>query len=248
MSFKLWNSYWEFNNVVKNKSRFIFDEDSTSFLKAIKDTCKSRVITIPMSEPLWRAQIGCSYEPLIQDGIHVDDLPIPFEFDRMKPINDFASEGRANPKGIPYLYVATDKETAMSEVRPSLGEIISVGRFSPIKELKIIDFSIHNGKFYVKTPTQKDIDEAVWRDMDKAFSIPVTNSNFHPDYVPTQVIAELIKSLGYDGIAYKSSLAQGKNITLFDLESASILECDIFKLSKIDYKFNEELNQFTRTY
>lgn len=40
------------------------------------------------------------------------------------------------------------------------------------------------------------------------------------DYVPTQIIAELIKSLGYDGIAYKSSLANGHNIALFDLESA----------------------------
>ena len=74
MSFKLWNSYWEFKNVVKSKSRFVFDNDSKSFLKAIKDTCKSRVKSIPMSEPLWRAQIGCSYQPLIQDDIHVDDL------------------------------------------------------------------------------------------------------------------------------------------------------------------------------
>lgn len=41
----------------------------------------------------------------------------------MKPLSNSASEGRANPKGIPYLYVATDKETAMSEVRPSLGAI-----------------------------------------------------------------------------------------------------------------------------
>ena len=246
MSFKLWDSYSQFINVVKSKSRFILDDDSKSFLKAIEDTCKSRVLIIPISEPLWRAQIGCCYEPIIQDDIYVDDLPIPFDFDRMKPIKDFASEGRANPKGIPYLYVARDIKTAMSEVRPSLGEIISVGEFKPVKELKIIDFSKHKGKFFVRLPTQKDIDEAVWRDMDRAFSIPVSNSNFHPDYVPTQIIAELIKSLGYDGIAFKSSITKGINITLFSIGSASIQKCDIYNTRKIDYDFIEEINQFTR--
>ena len=234
MSFKSWHSYWQFKDVIKNKSRFIFDNNSKSFLKAIEDTCELRIETIPMTQSLWRAQVGCKYEQLNQD----DYEPIPFKPDRMKPKKDFASEGRANPKGIPYLYLATNEKTAMSEVRPSLGEIISVGKFNSTKELKIIDFSIHQGKFYVKKPSQIEINEAVWRDMDKAFSIPVTISNFNSDYVPTQVIAELIKSLGYDGIAYKSSLAKGKNITLFNLESASISERKICKVSKIDYEFN----------
>jgi len=239
MSFKSWSSYSQFGNEIKSKSRFIFDQGSKSFLKAIKDTCKHRVKTIPMSQSLWRAQIGCDY---------IGDTPIPFELDRMKPKINVASEGRANPKGIPYLYVAEDDKTAMSEVRPSLGEIISVGEFNPTKELNIIDFSVHKGKFYVVDPSQMEINEAVWSHMDKAFSIPVRNNDFNSDYVPTQVIAEFIKSLGYDGIAYKSSLAEGKNITLFDLESATILERNIFKLSKINYKFNEELNQLTHTY
>lgn len=239
MSFKSWSSYSQFGNEVKSKSRFIFDQDSKSFLEAIKDTCKLRIKTIPMSQSLWRAQIGCDY---------IDDTPIPLKLDRMKPIIYVASEGRANPKGIPYLYVAEDEKTAMSEVRPSLGEFISVGEFNSTRELNVIDFSGHKGKFFVADPSQKDINEAVWRDMDNAFSKPVRNNDFNSDYVPTQVIAEFIKSLGYDGIAYKSSLAEGKNITLFDLESATILGCNIFKLSEINYKFNEELNQFTHAY
>jgi len=244
LSFKSWNSYWEFSNSVNTKRRYILDEESKCFLNSIKDTCKDRIKTIPISKSLWRAQIGCDYRPINEDY----DDPIPFNIERMKPKIDFASEGRANPKGITYLYVAENRETAMAEVRPSLGEIISIGELNSTKELKIIDFSVHRGKFYVKKPTQEDINEAVWRDMDKAFSIPVRNNGFNSDYVPTQVIAEFIKSLGYDGIEYKSSLAEGKNITLFDLESANFSECDIFKLKKIDYQFSEEINQSTLTY
>lgn len=252
MSFKSWRSYWQFRHFVKNESRYHFDTNSNEFLKAISDTCKERVLTIPVSQSLWRAQIGCNWQPLMQDDIHIEDLPVPFNFGRMTPLENSASEGRANPKGMPYLYVATDKETAMSEVRPSLGSIISVGEFNPCKELKIIDFSVHQEKkktaLYLKEPSEEKRVEAVWSDMDKAFSVPVSNSNFTSDYVPTQIIAEFIKSLNYDGIAYQSSLGSGKNIALFDLKSASIKDCNVFNVTQVNYGFTEELNQFTQGY
>jgi hypothetical protein len=245
LSFKSLDSYRKFRKSVITNQRYILDEDSKKFLKSIKDTCEHRIKSIPISQSLCRAQIGCDYIPIIENDIKVDEEPTPFEDKRMKPTVDFASEGRSNPKGIVYLYVAEDKDTAVSEVRPSLGEILSIGELNSNKELKIIDFSKHNGKFFVINPSQNDINEAAWRDMDKAFSIPVKNNDFNSDYVPTQIIAEFIKSLGYDGIAYKSSLAQGKNITLFDLDSTTISNVNIFKLKKINYEFDKELNQYT---
>lgn len=139
MSFKSWRSYWQFRHTVKNKSRYILDAESKDFLKAIEETCTSRIEKISMSDSLWRAQIGCNYVPEYQEDIHVDYIPVPFADERMKPLSNSASEGRSNPKGMPYLYVATDKETAMSEVRPSLGAILSVGKFKPTRELKIIN-------------------------------------------------------------------------------------------------------------
>jgi len=115
MSFKSWRSYWVFRDNVKNNSRFILDKESKDFLMAIEDTCLSRIKIISISTPLWRAQVGCDYIAKYEDGVHIDDVPVPFDYERMKPIIHSAAEGRANPKGIPYLYVATDKETAMSE-------------------------------------------------------------------------------------------------------------------------------------
>lgn len=249
MSFKSWRSYWKFRHTVKNNSRYILDDESKEFLKAIENSCKSRIITLPISQDLWRSQIGCDYVQEYQGNVHVDDVPVPFVSERMKPLSNSASEGRANPKGIPYLYVATDKETAMSEVRPGLGSILSVGRFEPTRELKIIDFSVHQGKmkFFLKEPEEIEKTEAVWTDMDNAFSIPTSNTDFNSDYVPTQIIAELIKSLGYDGIAYKSSLANGHNIALFDLEMATISECNIYKVKKVNFDFESVENQFTQS-
>lgn len=253
MKFKSYRSYWDFKNSVKNESRYILEKNSKDFLEAIKNTCITRIRIIEPSHCLWRAQVGCDYMPFYQEDengnkIYVDDIPIPFTYSRMKPLIEYASEGRANPKGIPYLYVATDKETAMSEVRPDLDKILTVAKIKPVRKLKIVDFSVHYGKFkfYLKEPNDEEKINAVWIDLDNAFSLPLTNNNFNSDYVPTQIIAEFIKSLGYDGIAYKSSLGNGHNVTIFDLDSAKVETCSIHRVKKINYSFETIENQYTQ--
>ncbi len=240
MSFNSWRSYMKFSYAVKNKSRYVLDQESQEFLKAIEDTCVSRLEVIPPGSLMWRAQAGHDDREYYQDDIYIDDFPVPYPENRMRPLLNSASEGRANPKGIPCLYVASTKETAMSEIRPWLGSIISVARFTNDRELRIIDFSKHFGKrasFYLQEPSDAEKIEAVWRDIDNAFSEPVTNSDLKSDYAPTQIIAELIKSLGYDGIAFKSSLSDGYNLALFDLDSAKFKSCELQEAKEIKFSF-----------
>ncbi|MCB2382288.1 RES family NAD+ phosphorylase [Shewanella sp. SR1] len=66
----------------------------------------------------------------------------------------------------------------------------------------------------------------------------MTNSDSKSDYTPTQIIAELIKSLGYDGIAFKSSLGNGHNLALFDLDSAHFQSCSLSKADKVEFSFS----------
>ena len=56
------------------------------------------------------------------------DTPYPIE-EMGAPPQRLVSHGRANPAGIPYLYLASTPETAVSEVRPHTGEIASVADF-----------------------------------------------------------------------------------------------------------------------
>lgn len=248
MSFKSWRSYWEFSNAVHTKNRYILDSESKNFLKAIVDTCENRVRVIKKGSVLWRAQIGHSVEPIYSGDIHVDDEPVPFPPLRMKPLDNSASEGRANPKGIPSLYVATTKETAMSEVRPWLGSIISAGQFEVQRELRIIDFSVEHGKnnldYFFKKPSDEETLKAVWSEIDNAFSRPTESSDLKSEYAPTQIISEFIKSKGFDGIAYKSSLADGHNCALFDLDSAKLINCSIYSSKKIKFDFSEINNPY----
>lgn len=251
MSFKSWRSYWIFRHAVDTKQRFILDEESIEFLNSIVVTCGEREHIIEEGSFVWRAQNGHSWRPHYQtdpdtnEDIRVDDFPSPFHPSRMKPLSDSATEGRANSKGIPHLYVATNKETAMAEVRPWLGAILTVAYLKTTKDLKILDFSVEHGnsnfnlKFLFKNPSNEEIIKSVWSDIDNAFSKPTKASDLKSEYAPTQIISEFIKSKGYDGIAYKSSLADGHNICLFDLDSAEVVECFIFEATRIIFEFKQ---------
>jgi len=50
-----------------------------------------------------------------------------------------ASHGRANPAGIPYLYLGSTPATAVSEIRPHTGETACVAEFTTPPDLKVVD-------------------------------------------------------------------------------------------------------------
>ena len=247
MSFNSWKSYWAFSRTVRSKNRYIHNADVKEFLSSVLVTSKGRERKIEAGNILWRAQLGNDHRPVFHDGEEIADEPVPLGPDRMKPEQHTAQEGRANPKGIPYLYLATTKETAMSEVRPWIGSSISVGQLKVTRDLRVLDCSVNHGAgdvFYFGEPSDDEKEQAVWTYIDREFSKPVTISEKTSDYVPTQIIAELFKNEGFDGIVYGSALAKGRNVVLFDIDSAKIINCFLYKADKIDFSFSETANSY----
>lgn len=236
-------SYLEFDNSTKKQNRYIFDNTTKRFLETILETIENRKETIPQGSTLWRSQIGNDWKPIMEGKKHIADIPCPFSSDRMKPLTQMAIEGRANPKGIPYLYLSTKKETAMAEARPWLGSLISLGMFEITRNIELINcFTKENKRnliIYFEEPNAAEKEKAVWRDIDWAFSKPVSNSDGLADYIPTQILAELFKNNGYDGIAYKSALREGHNVVLFDINIATIKNRFLYETDDIQYKFKE---------
>ena len=107
----------------------------------------------------------------------------------MKPCRDRALEGRLNPKGIPYLYLSSERDTELAEVRPWLEASISVGQFDVPSDLTLIDcsFGTSNHKIYLAEPSAEKREAAVWAAIDRAFSWRVTPSDADAAYVPTQI-------------------------------------------------------------
>lgn len=66
---------------------------------------------------------------------------------------------------------------------------------------------------------------------------PVHPEDSNVEYIPTQYIAEVIRSAGYDGICYPSALNQtGTNIVIFDPKINRITRRGwTFKLGRAEY-------------
>ena len=239
-------SYWNFERAVKRDRRNFRSAESEAFLKSVKKGAASRKATLKKGSVFWRAQLGHDRRKEQQGGEEFD-LPCAHPPDRMKPLRDRASEGRANPKGIPFLYLATTKEAAMSEVRPWIGSQISVGQFKLLKTLKIIDCSRNHDSmlFYFEEPAPEERERCVWAHINRAFAAPVTRNDDTADYVATQIVTELFKDAGYDGIAYKSNFGEnGHNIALFDIDVADLINCGLYCVDSIEMKFSEQDNPY----
>ena len=251
MAFKSWTSHGDFFREVTRSNRYFYSADVKDFLSNVLETSTARVTHVKLGSILWRAQLGSDWQPIVQNGEEIADEPVPFSPQRMTPVPFEATEGRVNPKGIPCLYLATTKETALAEVRPWLDSNISVGQFKTVKKLKVIDCSVHSAegwKFYWKEPDDQKKEEAVWSSIDRAFSEPVTPSDKTSDYVPTQIIAELFRSNGFDGVIYRSAVARGKNeynLALFNIAAATLLNCFLCRVEKIRYSFTESGNGYS---
>ena len=196
---------------------------------------------------LCRSQIGEDEGPTKEGDLDTNEQPCALPPARMTPLKNRAMEGRANPKGIPYLYLATDRATAIAESRAGKAEAISVGTFKVKRDLVVIDCSLQSAElltFYFEEPSPQKRTAAVWRDIDRAFSQPINRSDDAANYAPTQVLAELFKHNGFDGIYFRSSLADGHNIVLFDIEAAALTGCCLYKITKINLEFEQDSNPY----
>ncbi|MBB6428054.1 RES family NAD+ phosphorylase [Sphingopyxis sp. JAI128] len=245
--FASWRSYADFADRVRHGNRYIWSDAIQAFLDTVIATITQRDQVLQAGRHFFRAQRGVVYEDHHDaDGNWTGESIYGYLPDRMKPLPRRAKEGRANPAGIPVLYLGSTVETVVSEVRPWIGAEISVARGRLIRDLRTLDLSLGHGQSSFAGPVFAHImggtplsaaekKTAVWTDIDNAFSKPVTLSDDAADYVPTQILAELFRARGYDAIAYKSYFgeAEGYNIAVFDPSSVEIITCAPYRVETI---------------
>jgi hypothetical protein len=225
------------------KSHYILDKKAQRFLEIVKKTCLPRKRTLEKGMTLWRAQLGFRLTKAWVDipgfGREHGMKRSPHGPKRMKPPKDRSVEGRVNPKGIPCLYLATDEQTALSEVRPWVGSYVSLARFRITKKVSVIDCTVEE-EYWNETDFDLGYEKAIWADINGAFSEPVSPSDSTAEYVPTQTLAELFKSEGYDGLMFRSSLTKdGVNVALFNLQHASFESSSLHKAVSLQYIFED---------
>lgn len=160
--------------------------------------------------------------------------------DMREPPNRTASHGRANPPGIPYLYLGSTANTAISEIRPHTGELASVATFDLPNDLKYVDLRDPR-KLVSPFFELEDEDKIGFMSVDLLFlerlgqelTRPVLPQGAAVDYVPSQYLCEFIKKSGYDGVIYRSSVSDGMNLALFDPAKATGLMVSKYRVQRV---------------
>lgn len=169
--------------------------------------------SINMDEDLFRARLrGPDYDWAV-DGINLGAPP-----------PDRAAAGRMNPAGIPYMYVALELDTSITEVQRRLRSPTATARCSPARVLRVLDFTS-----IPETPSVFDCERLRERELliflrgfVRAISQPVEkDGREHVEYLPSQIVCEYFACMHeseprLEGILYPSAVrAGGHNLVLF---------------------------------
>lgn len=229
---------FKFSKELKKKNHFLLIDKAISLVEEHSSTLES---FIPSGKEFFRARIGYGREGIATGGWEKEHVYQPFEgFELSAPPPFKAIQGRMNRDGVSFLYLATDMDTAIAEVRPHPGQISSVGKFVNKIKLRIADFNLLD--IYDFFINDKLLDTfALLKSIDKAFSEPIPPDRLH-NYTLTQLLSDALRSLKFDGIGYRSSVGKGSNLTIFDpekfkyvKESAAVVRTEgvLYKLEKL---------------
>ncbi|WP_430968318.1 RES family NAD+ phosphorylase [Spongiimicrobium sp. 2-473A-2-J] len=213
---------WEaFKIELKNENRFLIKNPAD--LELVEEVLPVRSYT--KGKIFYRSRISASSEGHLPTNMG-------------KPPHKLAKAGRANPQGIPYLYLAQSTKTTLYEARATFLDYVTIGEFKLQENIKVItlrtsyqvspfldDFSVEK---YVKNKAFIDLLEA-------ELSKPLRRLDNELDYLPTQYLCEYIKHLGYDGVEYGSSLHEdGINLVIFDETKLKCTSTKVHEISKIN--------------
>jgi hypothetical protein len=192
------DDWFSFVDYVSHTSRFFLTDYWRKFLDILIDTAKTRRFVLRPGAILFRARIGIRWD---EDENGIEDYGPISPKNMGAPPRHLATEGRLNSEGIPILYLANDRETAIAEVRPWIGAEVSLGRFRIGKRLVIADASRDQPVFFPdligdlllgyqqrdsSTYSHAEKEEIAWGDINSAISKPISSHETHLTYLPTQ--------------------------------------------------------------
>lgn len=153
-----------------------------------------------------------------------------------------ASAGRANPEGISCLYLADSLDTTLHETRAGVYDFATVGKFVLKEKIAVVDLTSIDK---ISPFLMADIDLLAanlehLRKIGDEISRPLRKHDSSLDYLPTQYISDYIKSIGYSGIKYKSTMcSDGMNFAIFDKNLLQCVEISNYDIASLRYHYNE---------
>jgi hypothetical protein len=153
-----------------------------------------------------------------------------------KPPKDKATAGRANPKGIPYLYLSTEKETTLYETRATFLGYITIGTFQLKEDIRIVKLrAVEITNPFEEKLYEKLLYQPFLKKLENDLAQPLRRFDSELDYLPTQYICEYIKFIGFDGVEYGSAMKKGGvNIAIFEDSKFECVNLEVVEIKRIE--------------
>jgi len=223
-------------NRLLSENYFNIEKDLLKVLDHYSDIAKT---TLEAGFISYRARIGIqNKKKFVGFDFKRDNHFTPYsQKDISSPPPHLAVAGRINRPGVSFFYCATNIYTAISEVRPHPGDHISLGKFTLKKKAKFFNLSesqlIH---FY---SSDKCLDSYIPLNTLSNFMNKVIPPFQRQQYSFTQLIADCIRQMGFDGIIFNSTVGDGNNIVLFDPSYVTYTkdEAAVVEVEQVKYNF-----------
>ncbi len=225
--------YDEYEKSLKDENRFFIDEKFRSMFDRIIEEYES---ILPKNLKLYRGRLHPHYRLELFDSVEEIGMPDP---------NVFSTNGRANPIGINYLYLSSNVDTVIAELRPNIGDTLTVGTFKTSKDLRLIELELSAciGGTIGEYPSAKDISDFMMYLL-LAFTRPIDVTRKQLEYLPTQYFTEYCKTKGYDGISFLSSVMEknstlNKNYVFFNSNNLELLSVNGKSINDVKYSHGD---------
>ena len=230
---------WEqFCRLVKGERRYTFfkspmfeladEQDSdnglSDILSELGSVIKAAESIIQVGTPLFRCRPADYGEPVMEFK-HITAPPV-----------SAAKTNRLSPVGISMFYDSFDKDTSFKEIQhyeTHSRDCYYLGSFHTKRELSVVDLTSLECDFWMESLWQETL---FLKRFHKEITKAIKPEDEEVEYIPSQIFTEYLRYLcknkngnAYDGIIYRSSLTNERNVALFydNTTSEKILDLDV---------------------
>ncbi len=132
--------------------------------------------------------------------------------------DQFRKGARANRAGEAVLYLASDEQTALAEVRAWRRAVVAIAKMElrrPVVILNTMKVKRVTTPFGENYGWLRDV-AMLLRQFGRELSRPVAPNEEESEYRPSQHVCELARAGHLDGVLYPSAMGGGHNLVLFD--------------------------------
>lgn len=223
------NSWDDFVRVVKNHNRFHSNQIE---LKVLNRYCSFIRKVYKKGSFFFRGRISS------EDGFPVDQMGAP--------PSDKVTAGRANSAGISCLYLASDLDTTIHEVRAGIFDYVSIGKFELTQDIVVVDLkAIDNISPFIEgfDKLEHAINKKHLKRINMEIGRALRRSDSVLDYIPTQYITDFIKSIvheeepEYAGVEYNSTISlTGQNLAIFYPELFKCTDVEVYHIKELEFE------------